>query len=90
MLEMGKQTYSSVSRNDKNNELVNPTVTGQEGRNCKTVCCGSERGRNKHAMSSAVEGLVKNLTCVIQDWAVGTAGLVQRSKVLWNVCFKDI
>lgn len=28
--------------------------------------------------------------CVIQDWAVGTAGLVQRSKVLWNVCFKDI
>lgn len=28
--------------------------------------------------------------CVIQDRAVGTAGLVQRSKVLWNVCFKDI
>lgn len=28
--------------------------------------------------------------CMIQDRAVGTTGLVQRSKVLWNVCFKDI
>lgn len=42
MLEIGKQTYSSLSRNDKNNELVILTVKGREGRNRETACCGSE------------------------------------------------
>lgn len=61
MLEIGKQTYSSLSRNDKNNELVIPSIKGREGRNCETACHGSERSRNKQAVSSAMEGLVKIL-----------------------------